>query len=105
VANFGNATVRAVPIRFYLEDGDGNVIATNDSTVVDDGLDSEYNYGGDIFTLGAIRSLPPGNYALVAALDPDDTMGDADRSDNIALLFFTVLPYVELDFCSALGLP
>ena len=105
IANHGSADKPVkFPLRFSFLDTFGLVseyyLATPDTPVP----------GSDMLWDGypvraTTKNMEPGNYSVKVEIDPDDVLGDTNRTDNVAYFSFVILPKPEISLADALGCP
>ena len=104
VANLGqNNPVESFPFKITILDASDSTVHVE--PVLEHPLPSAgYNSLRNGYWLGPeIRALGPGNYRICATLDPDDTLGDTNRADNVQSFRFSVLPETAMPLANALG--
>ena len=103
IANFGETDLQNVPLRISVLDVNGFFVAEAFFSALSNALSPGYYNAGAVYTVVSMTGLEPGNYSLLAELDPENTLGDVDHRDNSATFPFVILPTNSISIPESLG--
>lgn len=103
IANRGDAPVVEMPAVFVCFNEEDDIVRYAPVTLWKDNPLANGKVRTRSLTLSDDgEGLPPGNYTVDVYLDPYDTLGDIDRTDNMGRCSFAILPEEPVSYNAAL---